>query len=284
MYLLFDIGGTKMRIARARDGASFDEPVVLATPKNDFREGVRMVADAARELAEGEEISAAFGGVAGPLDMEKSTLVRAPHIPGWVGKPLRAELERALGCRVALENDAALAGLGEAVAGAGKGFEIVAYVTVSTGVGGARIVDGRIDRNRFGFEIGHQIVRIDEVDASSGFAVEAGHIESYISGTAFVECYGVKAAEVRDNVAWDRAAQELAVALNNVAVFWSPDVIVLGGSMVTGDPAIPFEKVENYFNNVLKIFPEKPVLRKAVLGDFGGLQGALVLATSSKYV
>lgn len=277
MLLLFDIGGTKMRIARSRDGIGFDEPVVLKTPKDDFAEGVKMFAASARELAGGEKIAAAAGGVAGPLNREKIELVGAPNIPGWVGKPLRSELERSLGCSVALENDAALAGLGEATVGAGKGFEIVAYVTVSTGVGGARIVDGRIDRSRFGFEIGHQIVRMDEVDSTSASAAEAGHIESYLSGTAFAERYGVKAAEVREEAVWDRAAQELAIALNNVSVFWSPDVIVLGGSMITGDPAIPIEKVEQYFTNVLKIFPEKPILRKASLGDSGGLHGAFAM-------
>ncbi len=282
MFLLFDIGGTKMRIARSRDGEAFDEPIVLKTPLDDFEAGVKMFAAAARELTGGQEIAAAAGGVAGPLNREKTGLVRAPNIPGWVGKPLKSEFERALGTSVLLENDAALAGLGEANAGAGKGFEIVAYVTISTGVGGARIVDGRIDRSRFGFEIGHQIVRMDEADVGSASAGEAGHIESYISGTAFAERYGMKAAEVREREAWERASRELAVALNNVAVFWSPEIIVLGGSMITGDPAIPLGQVEQYFTNVLKIFSEKPVLRKAALGDSGGLHGALVLAASSK--
>ncbi len=60
-----------------------------------------------------------------------------------------------------------------------------------------------------------------------------------------------------------------------MCVFWSPDVIVLGGSMITGDPSIPLDITEAHLKEILKIYPELPAIKKAELGDSGGLHGAL---------
>lgn len=280
MYILFDIGGTNMRLAGSRDGVTFGEPVRLQTPADDFDAGVRLFIETAREIARGERIEAVVGGIAGPLNSEKSELARAPHLSGWAGKPLKEEFERKLETRVVIENDAGVVGLGEATAGAGKGYGIVAYITVSTGVGGTRIVDGRIDRGRSGFEPGHQII-----DLSGALACEGcdgrGHLEGYISGSAFEKRYGKKPYEVMEPQAWEDAARILAVGLTNVAVFWSPDVIVLGGSMIVGNPAIGLERVRDHFANMLTIFKTPPLVLKAQLGDGGGLHGALTLVKSS---
>lgn len=67
----------------------------------------------------------------------------------------------------------------------------------------------------------------------------------------------------------------LAFGLHNVCVFWSPDVIVLGGSMITGDPAIPIEKTKEYVQGMNKRYPELPEIKKSELGDVCGLHGAL---------
>ena len=88
-------------------------------------------------------------------------LVNAPHLPGWIRKPFSERLKAELACPVFLENDSAIVALGEAHHGAGKGDDIMAYLTVSTGMGGARIVHGAIDVNVFGFEPGHQYIDFD---------------------------------------------------------------------------------------------------------------------------
>ena len=269
-----------MRLALSRDGESFGEPVKIPTPKDDFAEGVRCFVEKARELAGGEKIQVVAGGIAGPLDREKSMLVNAPNIGGWNNKPLKEELEKSLSCEVYLENDTAVVGIGEAYAGAGRGVDILAYITVSTGVGGVRIVGGEVDRNFLGFEIGHHIIDLSKTENLAH--PERGTVENLISGTAFERIYSKKPIDVGEDEAWERAARELAVALNNVAVFWSPEVIVLGGSMIVGDPAIHIDRVQHYFDNVLRIFPQKPEIRKAELGDVGGLHGALALLRGKK--
>jgi len=174
---------------------------------------------------------------------------------------------------VYLENDAAIVGLGEAMNGAGRGEEIIAYITVSTGIGGARIVDGKIDRNIFGFEPGHQI--IDPTGMLCPMCDSAGHLEGHVSGVALEARFNKKAYEITDPQIWEEEAKWLAYGLNNTAVYWSPSVIVLGGSMIIKSPGISIERVSHHLKKTLTIFPERPRLVKAELGDIGGLYGAL---------
>jgi glucokinase len=270
MYILFDIGGTKMRIAFSADGKGFDEPKVIPTPK-EFEKGMERFKKAARELSGGRKIRAAAGGVAGPLDREKTKLVRSPHVSGWIGRPLKEELWRIIGSPVYLENDAAMAGLGEAAYGEGRGKRVVVYMTVSTGVGGVRIVDGEIDKSAHGFEPGHQIIDADGTLCPECGSVP-GYLEKYVSGTALETRYGRKPYEIEDPVVWEEAARFLAYGLNNTIVHWSPDVVILGGSVMQ---RIPIDKVRLYLAEVLNIFPEPPPITRAVLGDFVGLYGAL---------
>ncbi|MBI2314469.1 ROK family protein, partial [Candidatus Daviesbacteria bacterium] len=162
MFLVFDIGGTNMRLAVSRDGKNIEEPKILKTPK-DFDEGMLLFKKTALNLSDGEKIKAAAGGIAGPLDGKKEMLVNSPNLAGWVKKPLKKALEKFFGAPVFIENDAALSGLGEATYGSGQGYKIIVYITISTGVGGARIVNSHIDTNALGFEPGHQIIEKDGV-------------------------------------------------------------------------------------------------------------------------
>ena len=143
---------------------------------------------------------------------------------------------------IIIENDASMAGVGEAQFGAGRGFEIVAYITVSTGVGGAKIVNGKIDEHAVGFEPGKQIM-----DVNSGKT-----LEDMISGKALQEKFGKHPKEIKDQGVWDNHAWLLAIGLNNIIMEWSPNCVVLGGSMITGDPCIPLDKTENYLKDILK--------------------------------
>lgn len=277
MYIIFDIGGTNMRLARSADGIKFDEPVVAPTPK-DFDDGITQFIRIARELAAGDPISVVAGGIAGPLSRDKRMLVNSPHLHGWIEKPLAARIEEELATQVRVENDTAVVGLGEAVVGAGKGYPIVAYLSVSTGVGGVRIVNQKIDLSAYGFEPGHQII-----DAGGGLArsdeppFRGSTLEAYVSGSAVTERYGKKPYEITDALFWDRMAHLLAYGVNNIIVHWSPDIVVIGGSMMK-KIGIPVDRVEAYVAGMTRIYPELPPIVHSELGDFGGLHGALALA------
>lgn len=267
MYLIFDIGGTNMRLAVSRDGRELNAQKTIPTPVDDFEKAMRQIKEVAEELAGGEKFAAIAGGTAGSLDTEHGVLLRAPHMPGWIQKPLKKELDGMFSAPVYLENDATFAGLGEATAGAAKGYVIAVYVAVGTGVGGARIVDGVIDRNVSGFEPGHQIINYDG---------DIRTLEEYVSGSGFLGRFGKLPESITDSGVWEEAAQLLAVGLSNTILHWSPDILVLGGSVILHSP-FPFDLFKEYLTtHILSVFPAVPEVKKAALGDVSGLQGALV--------
>jgi len=278
MYILFDIGGTKMRIAGSKDGKTFGDPVELATPQS-FEEGMRLVAEHARSLAGGAPIRAVAGGVKGPVT-EGGILAHPPMLPNWQGRNLKHWLEEELKTSVFVENDTAVVGLGEAVVGAGKDTGIVVYVTISTGANGVRVIDRKLDRSRFGFEIGHHIIDTSKkMQCTCAPEPTLGHPEAYITGAAFERRFGKKAYEITDENIWGEAAKILGVLLHNVIAFWSPDSIVVGGSMIVGTvgPVISLDATRKHMEDLRTISPQIPAVVPAELGSFGGIHGALAL-------
>jgi glucokinase len=268
MNLLFDIGGTNMRFAMSKDGESIEKLVTMSTP-SDFDEAIACVSQVVRELRGPNSIHAAAGGVAGILDVGKSWLFYSPNLRGWEKKPLKTSLEQVIEAPCTLENDAALSGLGEAIAGAGKGYKIVAYITVGTGVGGVRVVNEKIDERSVGFEPGHQIIDIDK----NGDGVE---LETVVSGAGIKKTTSKNPSEITDLAFWETVSRHLAVGLNNTILHWSPQIIVLGGGMITAD-IIPFDKVSLHLKKIFTAFPDLPIIHKSTLKDQSALFGAMQL-------
>ncbi len=269
MHLLFDIGKTKIRLAGTKDMVSFSEPKIFDTPTG-YEDLMTLLHHAGKEIAGEEQIEGAAGGIGAPFNKQDGTLYAIRNFPGWEGKPVREDLSRAFGAEVRLENDSAVVGLGEAAHGAGKGYPVMTYITISTGVGGVRIVDGRIDRAVEGFEPGWSVLALDP-------SSEKKYAADFLGGRAMEHETGKKPFETTDPGVWEEKARILAHLLNNVAVFWSPDAIVVGGSMMK-EIGIHLDRAEFYLKDILKIFPNPPVLKKAELGDIGGIWGAMELA------
>ncbi len=270
MYFIFDIGGTNLRVGISSDKKTLDKTKVLPTPES-FEQGIQILKQSADELSKEEKIIGTAGGIAGPLDKEKTMLAASSHVKGWVQKPLKEELEKTFNCPVSLENDTAIEGLGEANFGAGKDKEIIAYITIGTGVGGMRIVNGSIDKNALGFEPGHQIIIPDGNLCACG---GKGHLEAYVAGSYLEKIYGQKGKDIKDPAIWDQIARYLAIGLTNTAVHWSPEIIILGGSV---SKSLPLEKVKAYLKEFLTVFPQAPEVTLATLGHDAGLYGALEL-------
>lgn len=260
MFLLFDIGGTTTRMAISHTGDSIDEMKLLPT-NHDFDEAMDQMRDIADELSKGEKFHAVVGGVRAYNRIE-GQLFNQPNYPMWVDKPILERMKQIWG-DVYLENDAALVGLGEAIFGSGKGYKIVGYITLSTGVGGARITNNKIDFSHYSFEPGNMLV---------SYKGEVEYVEKLISGSAIQNKYKVLATEISNDDAWEEVNEVLAIMLNNVSVLWSPDVIVLGGSV---PQKLDLLKVKNRLSHYLKIYPEQPGLVKASLDEAGGLYGCL---------
>ena len=258
--MLFDIGGTTTRIAFSADGKTISEPRVLLTPAT-FKEGVNIFKD----IAKNQPITKAAGGIAGLLDNKKTTLTHSPHLLQWIHKPIQDELEKALNAPVYLENDAVMEGLGELHYGAGKGSDIFTFLTVGTGVGGARFVNGKADASAMGFEPGKQILSFSEKKT----------LEDLISGSALEKRMGKKPGQITDAKIWEELAEMLAYGLYNSIVHWSPDTVALGGSMIVKEVGINIERVLFHLANIPRPFPQLPEIKLAQLGDNAGFLGSL---------
>ncbi len=255
--ILFDIGRTKTRVAFSETLENFEDPIVFET-NEEYEVGLQKLITTIKECRKNREINKIVGG-------------KTRALTDWNEERLIEDLKNEFGenIDIKIENDSALVGLGEAVYGAGKGFPIVAYITVSTGVGGARIVDGHIDERAIGFEPGKQVIDIEDESTKT--------LEDLISGKALQEKTGKHPKEIQDANIWEEHAKILAIGLNNTIVNWSPNCIVLGGSMITGDPKIPIDRAEEYLKEIVRIEEELPTIKKAELKDFGGLWGGLAL-------
>ncbi|HMP67670.1 MAG TPA: ROK family protein [Candidatus Paceibacterota bacterium] len=303
MYIACDIGGTKFRVAKSHDNVNFDEPVILDTPNNPT-DGLRFIADTVLNLTKGQKITSAVFGIAGVLDQEHNFLIKSPHLPAWENIPLKEFFEKEFGAaggknsnnasnnssannssnslgffsrifgrtearspEIFIENDTDIVGLGEAVAGAGLGFEIVVYITVSTGIGGAKIVSGKFEKNRYGFEPGFQILNNQT----------GQNWEDISSGTVVEQKYKMHPKDVAKTPAWAEVERNVAIGIHNSILHWSPDVVVVGGSMARD---FNFENLKKEISSMMKIHPKIPEIKMAELGSIGGIHGGFAFLRS----
>ena len=90
-----------MRIATSSDGKSITNSRIVPTPQ-DFNQGIQTFKQVADQLSNGQKIEAVAGGLAGPLDKDKTMLIKSPHIGGWVNKPFKHELVQVLNAPIFL--------------------------------------------------------------------------------------------------------------------------------------------------------------------------------------
>ncbi|MBT3356140.1 ROK family protein [bacterium] len=279
MYFVFDIGGTKIRVAVSTDKKTISDYKVFSTPGN-FSEGVEMIVSAARGLSGGQKITAIAGGIGAPLNKNKTGVVTSyatinKSLSSWAGEPLRSALETELQATVFLENDTEVIGLAEAAQIDDYKNKIIAYYTISSGVGGSLIDHGEISSNTMGFEPGNQI--IDPLQTLCPGCEKPGRLEDLIGGNYIEERTGKLPEEINDEAFWDDIARYLAIGLTNSAVHWSLDTFILGGSVMH---KISIPLVEKYLQKYLTIYPQLPKIQGSQLGDLGGLQGSIAYLNS----
>lgn len=259
MYILIDIGGTNTRIAKTKDTETFGEPIIFATPQN-FDEWFSKTIMHIDELKKEEKITSIIAGVAATFKEDGATIHISPHLPSWQGINLKEKLGGWFDCEAVIKNDTELVGLGEAVFGSGKGKEIVVYITISTGVGGVRIIRGQIDNNRFGFEIGHQIVN------------DGKELEYYLSGSSHQKRFGKPSRDIDDPDFWKEVNYYGGILAANTVMYWSPDVIIFGGPVVND---MHLEKVKHHVKIFTPMYENLPDFVRSSLGALGGLYGGM---------
>src|SRR4051794_29013163 len=216
-----DIGGTKvLGVLLAADGTVLREER-LASPHTGLESLVATGASIGGQL-EAPDVAGGVG--AGGLGDHDGVVRYAPNLPNVREAPLRAALAKATGRAIVVDNDAAVAALGEATFGAAVGRRDVLLVTLGTGIGGAFLFAGRPYRgaHNFGAEIGHFTVDLDGPLCACG---ERGHWESIASGTALGRM-------ARELVAKGGGAAIVAAARSDASVVTSFHV---GLAAATGD-------------------------------------------------
>jgi glucokinase len=244
-------------------------------------------------------------GAPGPLDPATGVILEAPNLPGWQNIPLVERLQARFNCPVALGNDANMAALAEWRFGVGAGSRHLVYLTISTGIGGGVIIDGRLLTGAHGYagELGHMTILLDGPHCGCG---QYGHVEALAAGPARraneklaagnasslrekYEAEGEIRAEDVGQAAHDGDALALETLdeigdilgnhLANLAHAFNPEIFVLGGGVSQiGEPlftpirqAIPKYVMHPSYLASLRIVP-------AALGDDAGLVGAMILA------
>ncbi|OGO19182.1 MAG: hypothetical protein A2Z14_10305 [Chloroflexi bacterium RBG_16_48_8] len=184
-----DFGGTHIRAAFFP--SEIVKPIRQTKIRTEAEEGPYAVIDrierAIKSVAPADCEGLRIGIAApGPLDPFQGIILSTPNLPGWDHIPLTKEISNRFNCPVVMNNDANLAALGEWKHGAGRGVDDLIYLTISTGIGGGVITQGRLLLGAHGLagELGHMRVVQDGPLCGCG---QRGHIESIASGLSIAK-------------------------------------------------------------------------------------------------
>lgn len=263
MYLLLDIGATKTKIGITKNVNRIEKFFVIDTQKN-YKEFLNNIG---RRFS-GQKFKKIIIGFAGMVKDGK--IIKSPNLSDFDNKNLKNSLRIIFHSDVILKNDAELAGLGETAYGAGRKYNIVAYITWSSGIGGVKICNKKVDCNYFGFEPGHSLFLIKS-NGSSKDNFYLLEIEKLLGGKSIEKLLNKKPEEVSDKKFWSGLNKIFAGFLVNVALFWSPEVIIIGGSILK---SINFDELKVNFEN-FKTMPFRVKILKSKLKEKAVLYGAL---------
>lgn len=277
VYIGLDIGGTKFLVAAADQEGRILRRVQKPTPY-DRDEGIALLMAMADEVAAGEEIAAFGAAVGGPLDWQRG-IVSPLHQPTWRDVPLKQIFEERYNCPLYLDVDTNVAALGEYRFG-GETARRLFYMTVSTGIGGGYVIDGKLYRGMDGAhpEVGHQGIAYRCMHPEN-ITCECGApdcLEALVSGNGIQRIYGKKGQELNEEE-WAEVGYNLGQGLRNIATIYLPDVIVLGGGVVVGGADKLLPAIDKVLKDNLFLVPI-PKVKISNLGYETALQGCIALA------
>jgi glucokinase len=287
-----DLGGTNVRVGLVDEKGKILDIIQEPTEADKGHiNTINKMKQMIERLIEGKKVKGIGIGAPGPLDFKKGIILSPPNLPGWDEIPLVKIFEEHFKVDVYLNNDANVAGLAEVIAGSGVGYESVYYMTVSTGIGGALIINKQLFNGANGYagEIGNMIV---EPNGYKHNNLNPGSFEGLASGTSIGrranEGFGIVGgakqvfilAEQGNQEAQsviDETVQYLAMGIANITHVVNPELFVVGGGVMESKKFIltPLrEKVKEYvypqLASSIKIVP-------AALDGQAGVIGAAML-------
>ena len=297
-YIGIDLGGTNVRTLLVDETGKTYSEVKDSTERENGPDYVcakiiRQISSLDTSVCGGLNGVEGIGiGVPGPVDVVNGTMIMATNLPGFENYPICEKLADKFNLPVFIDNDANVAGLAEAILGAGKEYPTCYYVTISTGIGGAFIVDGKLVSGGRGHagEIGNIIVK------NNGYkygALNPGAAEGETSGTAITR--KGKALLGDDKVAHagdvfrlasegdlkaqsivDECISELATMFANIAHTVDPHCFVLGGGVMKSKDYFLDQLVEQ-FNSKIHVGMRGHIpMLQAKLEDCGAIGAAML--------
>ena len=289
-YIGIDLGGTNLRVARISEDFKVEEVIKVDSKISEgIDQLVQRMCVAINDVKNSDTKGVGLS-VPGQVDVKTGVIIASTNIP-FDNTPISDIIKKETGLDSVLNNDANVAGLAEAAIGAGKNSDIVYYITWSTGIGGALIIDKKIinGKNMYTGEIGNLIIHSQDTYKHSFMSL--GGFEGLSSGTA-LKRYGQElgytdakglidafvdgkedAVKVIEYVT-DNFARAIAQIFHVVEV----DMFVIGGGVQINSGAILLPLVKAKIDNYIMPHIRGQVnLEVAKLGDNAGVYGSAFL-------
>lgn len=303
-FVVTDIGGTQIRAAVFQAGNPSPIVVKKIRTRDKLQTPVERMIGLIKEIwPENTTVSAIVVAVPGYLDINTGVVFEAPNVPGWIDLPLRDLLEEEFHTKVLLGNDANLAAIGEWRYGAGIGYDNLLYLTISTGIGGGAIINGKLMTGARGLagEFGHFTIIPNGPLCGCG---HRGHLEAVASGTAIAKYVSERIAlgaesslasisnpSAKDVSQAALAGDTLAIqALQQAGTYightladylniFNPSIVILGGGVIAAGSLI-LDPIKSALRDYVlgQSYLEHVQIVTASLGDNVGLIGGLALA------
>lgn len=300
LFAGIEIGGTKLQMVIGDGCGQILDKLRFKVDKNRGADGIReTIKESLPEFIRGKNIKRIGVGFGGPVDWKSGKICKSHQIEGWSGFDIASWLQELCGVETVVENDANTAAFGEAICGAGKGFNPVFYVTLGSGVGGGLVVDGKIYHGREPgeCEIGH--VRLEKSGATvesrcSGWAVDRKIREAICSNreSCLREIVGqhsggearflpdaISRGDIVAKQILRQTCDDLAFGLSHVVHLFHPQILILGGGLSNLGELLRAEVAEILPDYVMEAFHPVPEISIAKLGEDAVPVGALLLAS-----
>lgn len=298
-----DLGATRLRVCLGTDAGEIlrreTRKMELSKKVDDYLSQITTATKVILNGIEPGDVKGVCVASPGPLDLRRGVIAHTPNLP-YPEVPVIAALREALGIDAYLVNDANAGSLGEWLRGAGKGHDDVFFLTISTGIGGGAVVDGRMLLGKDGnaAEVGH--TTIDSSGRLRCGCGRHGHWEAYCSGTGIpalarlMAAENIKSEQGRTNREYENAADVFkrasegeslslkvvkevgrlnAIGIANIVDSFDPEIVTIGGGVALNNPdAILSPIKENVGAYAINGIPEVLI---TPLGDDAGLLGAL---------
>ena len=292
-YIGIDLGGTNVRICKVDEEGRIAQDVISPSYGLEGPEKIESNILGLLKQFDLSDVKSIGLAIPGPVDGERNVITQATNIPGCENYPFADNMQKVTGVPVFLDNDANAAGLAEALLGAGRGYNVVYYLTHSTGIGGGLIIDGKVIQGHKGYagEVANVIVDPTGPYYAPYKHLNRGGVETLASGTAIgligKEKIGDEADSAKKVFALakqgnetalaiiDKMAKDFATCLAAISAIVAPDCFVIGGGC-SHSSELYFEKLREYFKSMAHPGMREVPILKAQLAEPGVLGAAMI--------